>query len=254
MIYHKDCIEGMWSMDGNSIDLIFADPPFNIGYKYDTYIDNLTPEQYLAWTLQWLLSAHAVLKPKGTIWVACGDEYAAELKVAASEFYYMRSWVIWYYTFGVNCVNNFSRSHTHLFYMTKDAKEFTFNAPEIKVPSARQLAGDHRAAPDGRLPDNTWVLRPQDCPEAFGPADDVWLGSRVCGTFKERAGFHGCQMPEAILERIILACSNPGDSVLDPFAGSGSTLCVAKKLGRGYLGFDISPDYVTKANARLSAI
>ncbi len=81
-----------------------------------------------------------------------------------------RSWVVWYYTFGVNCKANFSRSHTHLFYMVKDPKSFTFNAdsPALRVPSARQLVyGDRRANPKGRLPDNTWILRPQDVPEAF---------------------------------------------------------------------------------------
>jgi site-specific DNA-methyltransferase (adenine-specific) len=73
----------------------------------------------------------------------------------------------------------------------------------------------------------------------------------VAGTFKERAGFHGCQMPEQLLGRIIRFCSNPGDLVLDPFAGSATTLTVAKKLGRQWIGFDISPDYVQRGQARL---
>jgi site-specific DNA-methyltransferase (adenine-specific) len=75
----------------------------------------------------------------------------------------------------------------------------------------------------------------------------------VCGTFKERAGFHGCQMPEQLLGRIIKVSSNPGELVLDPFGGSGSTLVVAKKLGRDYLGFELSENYATRIRERLEA-
>ena len=200
-----------------------------------------------------------VLKPHGTFWLAIGDEYAAELKVMLQQEHGLvcRSWVVWYYTFGVNCTHKFSRSHAHLFYMVKDPAAFTFNAddPAVRVPSARQLVyGDKRANPKGRLPDDTWILRPQDLPEGFAPDEDTWYFPRVCGTFKERAGWHGCQMPEQLLGRIILACSNPGGLVLDPFAGSGTTLAVAKKLGRKYLGYEISEQYCEYAEGRLTKI
>jgi len=105
---------------------------------------------------------HRILKSSGTFWLAIGDEYAAELKLASQEIgFQCRSWVIWYYTFGVNCKYKFSRSHAHLFYFVKDAKQFTFRAdePENRIPSARQLVyADARANPAGRLPDDTWVL------------------------------------------------------------------------------------------------
>ena len=134
----------------------------------------------------------------------------------------------------------------------KDPKQFTFNDQAIRVPSARQLVySDRRANPKGRLPDDTWILRPQDVPGGFPADGDTWYFPRVCGTFKERAGWHGCQMPEQLLGRIIRACSNPGEVVLDPFAGSGTTLVVAKKLGRRYLGFELSPDYAAQIQARL---
>jgi site-specific DNA-methyltransferase (adenine-specific) len=161
--------------------------------------------------------------------------------------------VIWYYTFGVNCLKKFSRSHAHLFHFVKDPKQFTFNDEAIRVPSARQLVyADARANSRGRLPDDTWILRPQDLPEGFGADEDTWYFSRVCGTFKERAGWHGCQMPEQLLGRIIRACSNPGELVLDPFAGSGTTLAVAKKLGRRWLGFELSSNYAARIEARLA--
>jgi site-specific DNA-methyltransferase (adenine-specific) len=139
--------------------------------------------------------------------------------------------------------------------MVKQVDDFTFNAEAIRVPSARQLVyGDRRANPTGRLPDDTWILRPQDLPEGFGADENTWYFPRVCGTFKERAGWHGCQMPEQLLGRIIRACSHPGELVLDPFAGSGTTLAVAKKLDRRYLGFELSPQYAERVAARLAAI
>ncbi len=255
VVHHQDCISGMKRLAPGSVDLVFADPPFNIGYDYDVYRDRLESDRYLAWSRDWTAEVVRVLKPTGTFWLAIGDEYAAELKVMLQKEHGLtcRSWVVWYYTFGVNCTNKFSRSHAHLFYMVKDPKAFTFNADAIRVPSARQLVyADRRANPKGRLPDDTWILRPQDLPEGFRPDEDTWYFPRVCGTFAERAGWHGCQMPERLLGRIIEACSNEGDLVLDPFAGSGTTLAVAKKLRRRFLGFELSAEYVRQIKKRLS--
>jgi site-specific DNA-methyltransferase (adenine-specific) len=198
-----------------------------------------------------------VRKPTGEFWLAIGDEYAAELKELMPREHRLvcRSWVIWYYTFGVNCKSKFTRSHAHLFFMVKNPKEFTFNADAVRVPSARQLVyGDARANPAGRLPDDTWILRPQDLPSGFGSEQDTWYFPRVAGTFKERAGWHGCQMPEQLLGRIIRSCSNEGEIVLDPFGGSGTTFAVAKKLGRRYLGFELSSEYATRINERMELI
>jgi site-specific DNA-methyltransferase (adenine-specific) len=255
-LYQGDCIEGMNRLEPGSVDLVFADPPFNIGYDYDVYKDRTEAEQYLEWTRQWGRAVYRVLKPTGTFWLAIGDEYAAELKLIFQNDlgFTCRSWVIWYYTFGVHCKKKFSRSHAHLFHFVKDSKRFTFNHMAIRVPSARQLVyNDARADESGRMPDDTWILRPQDVPEGFQPDEDTWYFSRVCGTFKERAGWHGCQMPEQLLGRIIRVSSNPGELVLDPFGGSGTTLVVAKKLGRKWIGFELSPNYAAQAQARLDA-
>ena len=254
-LHQGDCIELLQSLDEGSVDLVFADPPFNIGYKYDVYDDKKQEEDYLRWSREWIGKVHRALKPDGTFWLAIGDEYAAELKIEAKKIgFHCRSWVIWYYTFGVNCVNGFSRSHTHLFHFVKNPNRFTFNRlnPQIRVQSARQLVyADARANPNGRLPDNTWITRPQDAPLSFSPTHDTWYFARVAGTFKEREGFHGCQMPEQLLARIIRSSSNPQDLVLDPFGGSGTTLCVAKKLGRQFMGFELSEEYAKKIQARL---
>ncbi|MBM83448.1 MAG: site-specific DNA-methyltransferase [Planctomycetaceae bacterium] len=257
-IYQGDCITSLKKLDQGCVDLVFADPPFNIGYEYDVYDDAKDANDYLSWSRQWMGEVHRVLKPNGTFWLAIGDEFAAELKIEAQKLgFHCRTWVIWYYTFGVNCRNGFSRSHTHLFHFVKDKQDFTFNRmnPEVRVKSARELVyADNRANPNGRLPDNTWITRPQDAPFflSFNPNHDTWYFARVAGTFKEREGFHGCQMPEQLLARIIRISSRPQDLVLDPFSGSGTTASVSKKLGRQWLGFELSDQYVTFINDRLA--
>lgn len=254
-IHNVDCVAALGNLPEGCVDLVFADPPFNIGYDYDVYDDSKDQQAYLDWSRQWISGVQRVLKPTGTFWLAIGDEYAAELKVLSQQLgFTCRSWVIWYYTFGVNCKKKFSRSHAHLFHFTKDRESFTFNDEAIRVPSARQLVyNDARANSKGRLPDDTWILRPQDLPGGFEATGDTWYFPRVAGTFKERAGFHGCQMPEQLLGRIVKSCSNPDDLVLDPFSGSATTLVVAKKLGRRYLGFDLSPEYIQRGTDRLAA-
>lgn len=254
-ILQGDCLRWLQQLPPQSVDLAFADPPFNIGYEYDVYNDRQSRDDYLAWTEQWLKLVERCLKPHGSFYVAIGDEYAAEMKVRLDQLNLtMRNWIIWHYTFGVNCKLKFNRSHAHIFYYVKDPKRFTFNADSIRVPSARQTRyADRRANPKGKLPDDTWVLRPQEEERCYDPESDTWYVARVCGTFKERTA-HPCQMPEAVLERIIQVSSDPDDLVLDPFAGSGTTVAVAKALGRRYLGIELSTEYANQIEQRLATV
>lgn len=230
-----DCIRILGEELFGQADLVFADPPFNIGYKYDRYQDRKEYDEYCDWTRRWMQACVNVLKPDGSMWVAIGDEYAAELRLLGRDLgLNLRNWVIWHYTFGQNTKRKFARSHAHLLYWTKDPKRFTFNDEEVRVPSARQTTyADKRAHPKGKIP------------------DDVWSFSRVCGTFKERVRWHPCQMPEKVLERIVKVSSSPGDLVVDPFNGSGTTCVVAARLGRRYFGIDISETYVRESRRRL---
>ncbi len=234
-----DCIEILGKVKKPFADLIFADPPFNIGYKYDKYYDKVKSKNYIAWTLDWMSVCKAVLKPHGSFYIAIGDEYAANVRLIADEIgLFMRNWIIWHYTFGQQTKNKFARSHTHIFYFVNDKNEFTFNDWAVRVPSDRQLTyNDRRANPKGKMPDDVWTEY-----------------SRVCGTFNERQDWHPCQMPESLLKRIIAASSNPGDLVLDPFIGSGTTAAAALQLGRDYAGIDISEQYVTNTKARLKEL
>ncbi|MEN3028117.1 MAG: site-specific DNA-methyltransferase [Aquificaceae bacterium] len=234
-VYLGDCIEVMRTFPEESVDLVFADPPFNIGVKYDRWKDNLHYDEYIEWSKKWIGQCFRVLKKTGSIYVAIGDEFAAEIALILKQTgFYMRNWIIWYYTFGQHQKRKFTRSHTHILYFTKDEKEFTFNTDAIRVPSARQLVySDKRANPKGRVP------------------DDVWIFPRVCGTFKERVGNHPCQMPEKLLERVMLASSKEGDVVLDPFGGTGTTAVVARRLKRHFITIELSPVYYESIIKRL---
>jgi site-specific DNA-methyltransferase (adenine-specific) len=250
-----DCLRCLARLEAQSVDLAFADPPFNIGWEYDVYDDRQARDDYLAWSEKWLAAVVRLLKPTGSLYVAIGDEYAAELKVRLDALgLTMRNWIVWHYTFGMSCTRKFNRSHAHILYCVVDPKRFTFNADAVRVASARQtIYADRRANPSGKLPDDTWVLRPQEEERAFKPETDTWHLPRVCGTFKERTA-HPCQMPEPVLERIVRASSSPGDLVLDPFAGSGTTLAVAKRLGRRWIGVELSKEYAERARKRLDEI
>ena len=253
-----DCRVGFQRLPDNVIDLGFSDPPFNIGYDYgeDGYKDNMAPDDYRTWCYHWMKEMYRVLKPSGTFWLAIGDEWAADLQVLARQIgFHMRSWVVWYYTFGVNSPKKLSRSHAHLLYFTKSKKQFTFNTDAVRVPSARALVyNDKRANPDGKLPDDTWVIRPQELSEGFAADDDTWFIPRVCGTFKQRRDGAANQMPEQLLGRIIRMCSNEDDIVFDPMVGTGTTLAVAKKLNRRYVGFEIIPRYAELAQKRIDEV
>ena len=256
-----DCLDLLPALPSGSADLVFADPPFNIGYQYDSYRDRRTKSDYLKWVEAWLQQVRRIVSPTGAVWIAIGDEYAAEYKIRLDDLgLTLRNWVVWHYTFGVNCQKKFNRSHAHIFYYVVDPKRFTFDADAIRVPSARQTTyADKRAFSKGKLPDDTWVLRPQETGDHFSADSDTWFGSRVCGTFKERLkaddeSGHPCQMPESILERIIRVSSQPGETVVDPFAGSGTTLAVAKRLGRRWFGCELSEGYAGLIQQRLQSV
>jgi len=249
-----DCVSTMPIDTRGKADLIVADPPYNIGYDYDgEYLDALPDDDYLEFTRGWVAAAQKSLRRTGSFWVVMGDEYVSEVDVICKQQgFYRRALVTWYYTFGNNCQKNFSRSHTQLLYYVMDPREFTFNADAIRVPSARQrVYKDKRANPRGRIPDNTWILRPQELPEGFGAKEDTWHIPRVAGTFKQRVEGAANQLPELLVARIVAVCSNPGDLVVDPFCGTGTTAVVAKKMQRRYLTFDVSRKFAKTASERL---
>ena len=230
-----DCIEVLGKIEEPFADIIFADPPFNIGYKYDKYYDKVKKKNYIAWTKDWMRACKKVLKPNGSFYIAIGDDYAANIKIIADELgLFMRNWIIWHYSFGQQMKNKFARSHTHIFYFVNDKKDFIFNDEDVRVISDRQKKyRDKRANPEGKMPDDVWDEYP-----------------RLCGTFDERINFP-CQMPESLLARIIRGSSDETNWVLDPFSGSGTTAVVAHKLKRVYTGIEISKNYAIESEKRI---
>lgn len=236
-ILEGDCLDVLARVPKRSCRLVFADPPFNIGYAYNGYEDDLRDRDYLEWSKRWMRAVSRVLTDDGSFYLAIGDDFAAQLKLLGEEIgLTLRNWIIWHYTFGQNMRTKFCRAHTHIFYFVRDPQRVVFNDRVLRYPSARHTEyQDARAHPLGRVPDDVW----SDFP-------------RVCGTFKERSGTHGCQMPEALLMRIIAASSDPGDLVIDPFSGSGTTAVAAQRLGRRFLAIDQSATYVAEGRARLA--
>ena len=248
-LHHGDCLDVLPTLDEGSVSLVFADPPFNIGYDYPGHDDNLEATDYERWCHDWIAACHRVISPTGSFWIAIGEEWVSELDVLAKRVgFHKRSHVVWYYTFGLYCSRNLAKSNTHLLYYTKHKTQNTFNAADAAVrhPSARQiLYNDKRANPDGRLPDRTWVYSPLDLNRLFSEDENTWLASRVTGTSSQRVdrGTGGVrrgvpQMPLEIMNRVVQLTSNPGDTVLDPFSGVASTGASALGLGRKYVGIE----------------
>jgi site-specific DNA-methyltransferase (adenine-specific) len=239
-ILNVDVLDGLESVrdEHGPARLIFTDPPYNIGIDYGDgeKADRLEDDEYMAWVANWLALCWECLTDDGSAWVMIGDEYAAEYAVAIKEAgFTIRSWIKWYETFGVNCSNKFNRTSRHIFYAVKDPARFVFNPEPFTRPSDRQTKyGDSRAAAGGKL----W--------------DDVWQIPRLTGTCAERIPDFPTQLPLALVEPVVLCASMPGDLVVDPFNGSGTTGVAAVRNGRKYVGVEKSERFADMATMRIS--
>jgi site-specific DNA-methyltransferase (adenine-specific) len=240
-ILNVDVIDGLQTVrdEHGPARLIFTDPPYNIGIDYGQgeKADLLTPQAYMKWVRNWFSLCWDCLTDDGSLWVMIGDEYAAEYctELKATGFT-VRSWIKWYETFGVNCSNKFNRTSRHIFYAVKDEKSFVFNPEPVTRPSDRQTKyGDSRASAGGKV----W--------------DDVWQIPRLTGTCAERIPDFPTQLPLALVEPIVLCASMPGDLVVDPFNGSGTSGVAAIRNGRKYVGVEKSEKFADMADMRLRA-
>jgi len=240
-LLNMDVLDGLEAVrdEHGPARLIFTDPPYNIGIDYGDgeNADLLTPQAYMKWVRQWFSLCWDCLTDDGSLWVMIGDEYAAEYAVELKATgYTVRSWIKWYETFGVNCSNKFNRTSRHIFYAVKDPAEFVFNPEAVTRPSDRQTKyGDSRASAGGKI----W--------------DDVWQIPRLTGTCSERIPDFPTQLPLALVEPIVLCASMPGDLVVDPFNGSGTTGVASIRNGRKYVGIEKSEKFADMATMRLEA-
>lgn len=240
-IINGDVIEGLESVrdEHGPARLIFTDPPYNIGIDYGEgeQADRLSDTFYMKWVRQWFALCWDCLTDDGSLWVMIGDEYAAEYAVELKATgYTIRSWIKWYETFGVNCSQKFNRTSRHIFYAVKDPSEFVFNPEAVTRPSDRHTKyGDSRASAGGKI----W--------------DDVWQIPRLTGTCLERIPDFPTQLPLALVEPIVLCASMPGDLVVDPFNGSGTTGVASVRNGRKYVGIEKSEAFTDIAQNRITA-
>ena len=217
---------------------MFADPPYNIGVKYDQHVDKMPSADYLAWCELWIRASVRALTPDGSMWVLINDEWVAEFDILLRQAgLHRRSWVTWYETFGVNCTRKFNRTKRHLLYLVRNPHHFTFNRAAVSTQSDRQKKyHDKRANPEGKV------------------LDDVWIIPRVAGMHSERIKGVPTQLPMELLRRVVGCSSNPRDLVIDPFSGSGTTAAVCSTLGRRFLGIELSPQYAELSRRRVSGV
>jgi site-specific DNA-methyltransferase (adenine-specific) len=231
-------------IEEGSVDLIFADPPFNWDVDYGEWHDNMPRDAYLKFTHEWLDACLRVLAPHGSIWINIPDDTAAEVVVhLKGKKLHMINWCIWHFRFGQCRNSSFIVSKVHVLYFAKD-----------KDPTKRIWNPDQVLEPSDRATTYADVrTRRTQTPSLRVPLD-VWYGpywGRIQGNNRERRANHENQIPEVYMERVIRACSREGDLVLDPFLGSGTTCTVARALGRRSVGIDYSKSIAESAFARV---
>jgi DNA modification methylase len=249
-----DALQVLPTLPAGCASLVYLDPPFNIGLDYGAaYNDRQPAAEYLGRLHSLLQACRRVLCPTGTLWLQMGEQYQGEAAVLLKELFHLRQSIVWAYTFGNNQRKRFTPAWQALHYATADRKRLTFNAGPVLVPSWRQLNGDNRACPKGKVMDSFWEML-----EDTGELEAVWRIPRIVGNARERVKdangkSHSCQTPEEVLRWIILPCSNPGELVLDPVCGTGTTLAVAAKYSRRAIGIEVSEQTADLARKRLAA-
>src|SRR5689334_5979574 len=242
-----DCVAEMAKLPADSVDLIFADPPYNLQLQRDlkrpddSKVDAVDDDwdqfasfaAYDAFTRAWLSACKRVLKPSGTIWVIGSYHNIFRVGTVLQDLgYWILNDIVWRKS---NPMPNFrgrrfTNAHETLIWASRDAgaKGYTFNYEALK------------AANDELQMRSDWLF-----PLCTGAERLKDAGRRK---------LHPTQKPEALLHRIMLAASRPGDVVLDPFFGTGTTGAVAKRLGRHFVGIEREADYVAAAEARIAAV
>lgn len=239
-VVHGDCLTVLRRLPSDTADLTFADPPFNLAKKYHSYDDRRGHEEYLAWCRDWLRELLRITKPTGSLFVhnipKWLTHYAAFLNTQAD----FRHWIAWD-ALGMPLGKTLMPRHYGILFYAKDRRRQKFYEVRHPHPRCRKCGVLHKDYGGKKH-----SLHP------FGPlVSDVWSDLHRIKHASRRAA-HPCQLPETVLERLILMATDEGDVVVDPFAGTGTTLVAAKKLGRRYLGVELDAGYVAMARERLA--
>jgi len=229
-IIHGDCLDVLKGIKAETVDLIVTDPPYNLSKDYGNNSDRLSREEYLSFSRAWLSEAKRVLTPTGTLYLFMGVRYISYIyEILERDLgFEFNSWITWCYTQGIGKTKGFSPRHDDILMFTK-SKNFVFNLDSIRIPQKYcRSVNNMRGANPG----------------------NVWEFSHIHYCQANRQD-HPTQKPEALFERMILASSDVGELVLDPFCGSGTALRVCQQTQRQGIGIEINRDYVEMTQQRL---
>jgi len=237
----SDCLEVLSDIEDNSVDMCFADPPFNLDKKYTSYKDQKPDKQYLDWCRRWLCELVRITKPTGSIFVHNIPKWLTYFAEILNDIAHFRHWIAW------DAMSNplgktLLPAHYGILFYTKRPKEFKFY--EIRAPHNRcRICNNYIKDYGGK----------KDQMHSFGAlVSDVWTDIHRI-RHGVRRDEHPCQLPIPLLERIVLMSTDPGDIVLDPFLGTGTTAIAAKSLGRHFVGIDIDPEYANVAKEKIES-
>jgi DNA modification methylase len=238
-IYIGDCIEVMQELyreNGSFVDLVFADPPYNLEKSYKGYSDDLKDKEYIQWCEKWLFECTRLLKPTGSLFVLNLPKWSSKHVVFLNNYMYMQNWIVWDALSDPR--GKLMPAHYSLLHYTKSNSEFTLNEIEAIEPTTRCLRPKCvKTRPDDLLKENL---------------TNIWHDVHRIKHKKDRDA-HPCQLPEKLLERVICLASNSGDIVFDPFMGTGTTAVVAKRLERNYCGVEKDETYAEISRQRLES-
>lgn len=237
-----DAIEALDSLQDNSVDLIFADPPYNIGKNFNGLVEKWdTADSYLKWCYEWLDICIQKLKTNGSLYVMTATQFMPYFDIFLRNKLTILSRIIWSYdSSAVQAKKYYGSMYEPILFCVKDKNNYTFNSQSIlveaKTGAKRKLVDYRKSIPT--------VYNSEKVP------GNVWVFHRVRYRMAEYEN-HPTQKPIALLDRIIKASSNEGDTILDPFSGTFTTCFVAKELNRNSIGIEIQDEYVKIGLRRL---
>jgi site-specific DNA-methyltransferase (adenine-specific) len=248
-LWRSDVLELLGTLPTASVDLVVTDPPYAIAKAEWDEFESL--EAYVAWCDAWLAEVERVLAPHGSAYVCGFSEILAEIKVRSAKRFASCRWLVWYYKNKANLGRDWGRSHESILHLRGDdarvdvdAVRVPYNGHTTKYPARVQALNSQYGRGAKR---DAWVPNPLGAKPR-----DVLEIPVICNGMTEKTA-HATQKPEALIERLILASSSPGQLVVDPFVGSGTTAVVAARLGRRWLAGDADPRYVGLARERLTS-
>ena len=250
-LYCGDSLAWLAGLPDASVRLVVADPPYGIAKaEWDTYPSR---RAYVEWSQSWLTEAARVLTPDGSAYVMGFSEVLADVKWAASDLFAGCRWLVWHYRNKANLGKDWGRSHESVLHLRKsttfvmniDAVRIPYNAHTTKYPGRAQGTSStfQRGAATKQWRPHPLGAKPRDV-----------LEIPILNNGMDEKTPHPTQKPRELVRRLVAASSAPGDLVLDPFAGSGTTAEVCELLDRRWLSCERSPEYCGYARARLEAV